>query len=672
MGTTVSGWETNRIVRGLQYRTHALLFNGRNFPQIWDGVTFRYASIKDGGGSPSAAAGSAGLLDGTYTYLLVPVNSKHRNVEGRVMRGRPIQLAQVTVALKQVVISSIPASHADTQVDKWFLYRNRAGYEDTGREATDQPEAYLKVTEITVGTTSYTDNTSDDDLVGNEQITFRTAPIPAFRWGCMYGERAWGTRFIEINTGTATVNVTPNLIDFAGVTIPDGAVGCYFQKVGESRFYEIQSVVSGIQIKLEENFSGTLSGGAFRIYRNPWEIYFSEWGDITAWGYWGEAWRNRFDLPGHEDGMGCTGLFPFKGRLLAFSLQNCFQIGGQGKEIDAYRLDTTPLFDGIGLGCVGGMAICSCDDVLFWMSMRGPVAWTGQGSPQVIPGLGSRLLDLFSAEQLEACCVGAAPDGTIRFAVPESTADVKLGVPAAPAENTIVYRYDPRSQGWFPERFCHPYLYANMRNSAGKPALFYGQGRFIVEVDQGTKDIVESGTEEGTVTSSTTTSATDSHASFADVEEAYIHFFDADTKEHLGSRRIVSNTATRVTWAATGVGGGNLTLAVGDTYKIGRVWWWWKTKDFEAPARSLRSAELHIGVDKDPNDATAQIQKTEYVDGTELDLKEITAKALSDKFPLWRGAKTQALKIECRDGAQVAIRHMTLSLKETEADKPHG
>jgi hypothetical protein len=417
---------------------------------------------------------------------------------------------------------------------------------------------------------------------------------------------------------------------------------------GDDALYRITARTSA-QVTLDKAYVGACSSASYSIFRYGWEVYFCDYRDYEAWGPDGEAYRWRREVPGRRDAIAGAAL---ANQLFIFTLDQIYAIYGKGIEATDVKITAEPVFD--GLGCVGPDAICTVDNEMYFLSLRGPVAWDGQSAPKLIgEKLGTDWLDVLAADQLKTAAVGT--DGRyVWFSVPAT----------GETENGRVYRYDRLADAWWEERYTHPGFYQYMRDDTGKGAAFYGQGKYLVQTERGTRDLAPSGTVEGIVTSATTLSLTQTSAAFAsDLVEAYVHVWSS-TYVYRGSRRITSNTGTALTWSATGSGGGTLAgIVAGDRYFVGPIWWWWVTKAWEIPGGRSHAVALHVGVD---NHGTGKsLRKWDYVDGTIAATPETVAAALSSlQFPVERSEVVYAAKLEELTGADLGLRQCVLERLE--------
>ncbi len=520
---------------------------------------------------PTVSATGAGFT-GTYRYFVAPINDNKQLPESRVVSGNPSEISdEITVNGERIVISGIPSTHEDSQVTHWALYRNQTGNYDSF--AGDDTQDFWLVAKIAIGTKTYTDKIKDS-LLPPIAVSFRNNVPPTAKAGRVVGGRLVLAGFDPITTGTATVNATTTLIDFASVTLPDGIEGCMFKKDGDDIAYAIREIISTTQIAIDRPFSGTLSGDTYSIYRNSSELWPSEFENFEAAGLDGESRRNRMAVGGPGANNPVTAIETLGGALYAFTANNIYRMTVTGVGASDMHMSKDPVVEGIG--CVGFDAVWREGGVLYFLSPQlGPMAFDGSAAPTRIGlKLGLRWRDEWdlNLDQLGIAAVGSNGE-TVKFSVPES----------GQTENTLTFVLDISTGTWWTERYTHPKFYFRSEDANGRKALFYAQGKRIVQDDMGTNDGVPSGDVTGVVTTGTsTTSVTCSAASFyntdAGLEECYAHFTRGDLL--VGSRRLTSNTGTALTWSATGAGGGNLTVATDDVVHIGPVYWWWKTGNF--------------------------------------------------------------------------------------------
>lgn len=650
MSINLTGLDGEARYRGAQYKFRAFCWNGRNRMRKWDGMNWQNAGIAKAAFTPGVAAAAGVGPDGTYRYYVSPVNSKQFNLQGKVIAGLPSTIsAEITVVNTSITVSGIPATHVDSQVDRWYIYRNRSGYYDTTLE--DEIQEFYYVGSVALGTTSYEDTATDDSLVGLDTVRFNQNIPPTFKYGEIYGERLFGCGFDPISTGTATVGSPATAMNFSSA-IQDGAIGCWFKKDGDDQQYRIVAQVSSTQLTLDRAFVGACSGATYSIYRYPWLVYMSDFGDPEACGLDGEAFRWVREVPGLDE---ARGLCHYADALLVFTLNSIYAISGKGLNAEDVRITPSPLYS--GLGSVGGDAIWRHGDELYFLSLLGPAVMRG-GAPELIGWPLGRdwMLALTDVELKKSVVYGQ--DDFVWFGVPRS------------GETTCsrVWRYRRSTNSWWEETGFHPLFGFRDNGDDGRKAkTFCAQARYLYAPDSGTTDMTPtSGTAyAGTLTAQTTTSATDNTASLptsgGGLQQCYVHFYrtTAGIESYVGSRRITSNTATQVSWSSsTGTGNGALTLANGDRYEIGRIAWTWTTRTWDIAGHVKRDLSMQLIFSQ--INANWTLNKQDYIDGVASSAKQtgIQANELGKVWDLNLRNRDYYTVLDSRTGA--VLRHVVL------------
>ena len=602
-----------------------------------------------------ASTGSA--LSGTYRCFVAPVNKNKPLPDGQYVMGNPSMISdEITVTKTGIAVSGIPATHPDSQVTHWAYFRNQTGNYDSF--ADDDTQDFWLVDYIAIGTTTYTDTKKDEDLPPIA-VQFGNAIPPAFKVGKVFGGRLFGVGYDAITAGTATVNTNTVLVDLSTDLPADGIVGAKFQKDGDSAVYEIYEQISTTQIALDRPFSGTLSGSTYSIYNNNANVPFSQFDNFEAFGRDGRMNGLAVGGPGAVDPA--IAAETLNGYLYIFTKNNIYRVYGKGINNTDVKITPDPVVE--GLGAVGPDAVWREGRDLYFLSFKGPMMFNGENAIPIGGKLGRNWIDDLAPDQLGISAVGS--DGRkVYFAVPET----------GKTENTLVWVYDIQTQTWWQELYTHPRFYFRDKNAAGEDVLFYAQGKFIVENEKGTNDGVPSGTTTGTVTTgTTTTSATCSAAAFyttgSGLAERYAHFYRAGVL--VGRRRITSNTATRLTWSASGAGGGNLTVAIGDVVYIGPIMWHWTTHGMVVPGMMKREQQVHLGFELQGEGTASTLVKTDIVNGVSASATQSFAVDRNHKtISINHRDKEYAMKIESRlPGADVAIRDITFETDQPEPER---
>lgn len=623
----------------VQYNGRMYGTNGRNRPRVYDGQNWRNIGIYSGSaGSFAAAAGSAGNPDGYYNYYIVPCNMNHVDINGSPVCGAPLGPAAVTLSHQQGSLTNIPATHSDAQVTHWRVFRNKSGGLDTSEDASTQD--FYWVADVTLGTSTYTDNTSDSDLVSSgEVLSWKTSPMPTVQYFEIWKDRLFGCGFSPITTGTCTRNGTPTIIDFATLTVPDGVIGLMFQADGEGKVYEITGYTSS-SVTLSESCATALSGAAYSIYGDRSAIYHSEMFQPEHCGQAGAFGANRLCLGGPFSDKVITGIRALGDHLYVFTQDQIWEITENGLGFGVVG----PIYD--GCGAVGNGAIWRMHNKLWFLSLRGPMCMGVGEVPQPADGafkLGHDWLDALAPDQLSLARLGS--DGRwLYVSVPET----------GKTENTITYALDLNTLCWWPEKGYRPTAWLYDLNSSGKPALFFAQDNQIYEKDVGTNDGVPVGsTMAGTATAGSSTTVTDSTASFK-ITGNCMNGLTVEVYTSANVFRcsgvITSNTATQLTFTVTA---GSGTVVAGDKYRVGARRWWWKTKTFSGKG-ALRVDSVRLRADVTGSAET--IYKTDYVDDTEVSaLTTVTVNKNDLKLEVGQVVTEYAAKIEGRNAGQEPV-----------------
>jgi len=431
-------------------------------------------------------------------------------------------------------------------------------------------------------------------------------------------------------------------ISFSGVTLPDGVQGAIFQKQGEGTVYRILGYNSTTGLALDRPFSGTLSGASFRIFRNPWEIYYTEYGDVFAAGFDGEQSRNILQIPGKEE---LRGLIPWNGQQMVFTAQNIYAISGKGPNSETdVRITPDPAY--AGYGAVGGDAVWTEGEELYFVTTQGLyVLRPGRGPEPVGERLGTDWLDSLDASEQELICL-YSNGKKLWVNYPES----------GNSQNSKAFRYERTLDQWYPEE--GPFAKFGFRYDGDggiQGQAFYVVGRDVWQPDYGAIDGPAGYS--GVLTGATSLSATNSGASFATsgggLENVLARFYRTaanGVETLLGTRLITSNSGTSVSWAASGAGGGTLALQAGDRYEIGNIPWSWKTKDFEQSGHETKVRRLVVGVRTKGSSTYVRMQK--YVNGAAVANNEkLELKKLTEAWDVADSADTYAVVLSSREGA---------------------
>lgn len=159
----------------VQFLELAFFSNGGQQPYKFNGREFTRAGVSAPSQALSAACNAAGgNLVGTYTYVYTGVNSYL--AEGDYGGTSP-PLAVVSGTVRVSNIPTAPASHG---IESWNVYRNTAGVQGV----------YYKITNVTNGVTSFTDNVADASLI--EEASTDQGFLRKFSFLMQAAGRLWG------------------------------------------------------------------------------------------------------------------------------------------------------------------------------------------------------------------------------------------------------------------------------------------------------------------------------------------------------------------------------------------------------------------------------------------------------------------------------------------------
>jgi hypothetical protein len=229
------------------------LLNGIDRPQAWDGLATatRNWGMDSPTGTPTLAAGAAGLPNGTYYYYVSWYNEKTGEYSGL----SPIS-ASFTATLDQVTVTKVSTT-TDAQVTHWAVWRNTDGQTDT----------FYLVGRTAYANATFTDNVADDELETNQVMEDRTVLDGKYCYVQNYKGRmvAFGSR-VE-TTGTATATNASGNVTGAGTYFKPSHVGQRIRFGSDTAEYTIATRTSDTAITITPVYAGSTGGGkTFRIY----------------------------------------------------------------------------------------------------------------------------------------------------------------------------------------------------------------------------------------------------------------------------------------------------------------------------------------------------------------------------------------------------------------------
>lgn len=193
-------------------------------------------------GAPNLASGGVGNLSGEYTYKLAFYNSSTKTLG-------TLSLASTSLSVSgaQIIVSNLPVTCADAQVDKVNIYRTFGGITGT----------WYYVDSVNLGTLTYTDNLGDAGLLDSVDL-FYISPLPDLvaNAAARYGSRMLlfaiqgNPRFCYASLGSKPEGFLSNVYEQvadAGDTIETAAmIGSYLYVFGQQAVYNFQINPSNI------------------------------------------------------------------------------------------------------------------------------------------------------------------------------------------------------------------------------------------------------------------------------------------------------------------------------------------------------------------------------------------------------------------------------------------
>lgn len=649
---SVTGLATNVFVRGTQYKKNCYKWNGRNLPRCVDGETWSMAGIRRHRFIPVVAAGAAGTPAGVYYYYLVPTNEKkivmNANGRARPTQGIPsFRSKAVTLASQIGSISAIP-THPDPQVTHWYVYRNRNGEIDTNLE--DETQDYFYVGKVANGTTTFSDNFADSDMLGADQILFNLNTPPCFVTGDIFAERLFGGDF-EAFTATATKNektVNNKLKTDGVVTLQTSAAHGYSAgtwitvSIGDARFDGGHYILS---VPTTTTFTYALPGSDVSTVAasgTSQNISFSAAQHDGIIGCWlqasgsSEAYRivGEHTVSGSiPNGTSITAvavdrlvsgtlsattvtIYRDQGDLYGSEFMN-FENWGPDSEGSRW-VRTIPGKEPLRLFVAfGGRGLVCTPDNIYAIDSVGP-GWTGitMSKEPIFRGVGcvgadaSCMVDddLFICtkrgphritqgwqlenigKNLNTDWLDSLTDAERKLIVMSTDGQrVWIDYPVSGGTaNSETWCYDRKNQaGWWAER--GRFVSGRFKD---KGLAYYFQSEWIWKANSGTYDGT-SANYTGTVSGAGATTITGSGFPTASngLEDCVVHLFNA-ADVYQGLRRIASNTSTVLTLDA-----GSPTPVDGWTYVIGNPVWRAKSKTQEVATKAQRTIQMEVKYD---------------------------------------------------------------------------
>lgn len=630
------------------------IFNGLERPQRWDGLTAATQDMgitaptsAPSVASPVGGAATAGDYLAAYQYVAkdgaqsslsddVTVTAAANDqfawtglvasTESRVTNGGFVRLWRTTAAQTTTfyliatlghngtitsgansggfVQFTVPAGHNLLQGARFTVSGSSvAGYNTTHTVTSVTSTTVLTTTAYTSNSTGgtwvlegYSNDVASDDTISATTNTALPVLIDgllnARRFGvppsykavaAPFQDRLWLGVDVEYNVGTIAVTNGSATVTGTGTAWTSAMAGRLLFIPGETVYYTISSA-SATSITLSENFAGsTASGLSYTIRPDLSErltLFFSEADEFESIPATNavQIQENFYDLQDELVGLAPHGTSMFllmKHRILRLRFTRQPQV------------DTSinPFID--NRGCFNQRCWDVADELMFLMDAEGPYAFTGQGGYQ---GIGEAVQDYWRNSTIDFAkskwfSVDVNPlEGVVRFRV------AFTGDSGTRPTRSLDYCY--KTGCWTTCNWNQEVGGAARVDIAGKQRVVAGmEDDEVLLLDQGTTDIVTAQVR-GTATSATSTTLTDSTASFATgVVNAPIAIISGPGKGDI--RRIITrNSGTQVTVNAAW----SETPTTESVYLIGAIEYRFKTGlkkyavDDEANMRAFRLA----------------------------------------------------------------------------------
>lgn len=265
----------------------AFFSNGIQQPYKFNGNEFTRAGISAPAQALSAFSNAAGgNLTGAYTYVYAGVNSY--SAEGDYAGTAP----SITVTTAQVRVTNIPTAPASHGINSWNVYRNTA----------NAAGIYWKVTAVTNGVTSFTDNVADSGLV--TAASTDQGYLRKFKFMVPYAGRLWGT--------------VEDLLWYSEINQPEEFPSTNFIRVGRGDGMNISAIASfkGMVVVSKSDYNGKTA------------VYQLLIGDSVSFSDPENWYLNKLsDYGGAESQRACI---PYSTYLMLFNRNGAFAFDGTG------------------------------------------------------------------------------------------------------------------------------------------------------------------------------------------------------------------------------------------------------------------------------------------------------------------------------------------------------
>lgn len=276
-----------------QFQDLLFLSDGFFGPFKFNGTEFTRAGVSAPTQALSAFSNAGGgNLTGDYVYVYAGVNSY--SAEGDYGGASP----SITVTTAQVRVTNIPTAPVSHGIISWNVYRNTANAQGV----------YWKVTAVSNGVTSFTDNVADSSLT--VAASTDQGYLRKFKYLLAAAGRLWGTVGSD------------SLLWFSELDEPETFPSTNFLRVGEGDGLQISSLAvhSGLLVISKSNWSGktaiyTLNVGDSVAASDPENWYLRKVSDFGGSdSHWGvAAYSNYLFMPNSK------GAYAFNGTQIALA-----------------------------------------------------------------------------------------------------------------------------------------------------------------------------------------------------------------------------------------------------------------------------------------------------------------------------------------------------------------
>jgi len=605
--------------RGSGVAMNGALFwsNGYDRPRKIIRTTAHYADIAPPGAC-SAAEGAAGnLAAGTYTYYvryLLEDGGETEDGDG----------VDVTIAAsKQVNLTSIPVS-SETGVIGRIITRV-----DPGETARNQ---------VTIiydnSTTTAADNTASLSV---EKSTNR-GRMPAVRYLSKQNGYMFGAGDVVQHNGIVAVTNGSTAVTGSGTAWTGAERGKRFRISGSNREYVVASVASATSLTLDHNYEGTTATKQrYMITGYPSTLFHSEQNEPDHWTPGNEILVNA------DDGQRILGHGPWAGNVFIGKENSLWMLAGTDEDSWALRL----VSDEVGLAAHDSIREIEMPGGGVWIAHLG---WEGiyltppTGRPQLVTADIQDIIDAANVRTNYRNASGVVkPDEQVYLCtIPYGSAtkqDLIIAVYYGEAEKVYVRTWERDALAM-----------SSVHNAEGAMEVWVSdQNGRLDRMFDGWADGADQGTVRGTATSATSTTLTDTGATFDTqgdgLKNRKVHILSGTGEGQ--SRVISSNTATALTVSTAWT----TTPDTTSVYAVGAIASYVTFKRWELGDPRVNKRWRSVVLDFEAQDNAVTMDVEQYLDGdtTAGATDEVTASEAWQRVRLNSRARALRLKLKSTD-----------------------